>query len=884
MENERWERLQAIFHHALELPPAERAGRLEKECGADDDLRREVEAMLAEDALGQSLLDRGLPGVSPGPVEDPIASLPPDAFGPYRIQRTLGHGGMGVVYLAERADFGGLVAIKLLMEGALSPSRRRRFAREQRTLAQLQHPHIAQIHDADTLSNGTPWFAMEYVEGARITDYCREHNCSLGERIRLFRAVCEAVQHAHGKAIIHCDLKPSNILVKADGTAKLLDFGIARQLEPDGEPEDLTRTGARPMTLAYASPEQIRGERLGTQTDVYALGVVLYELLAGRLPFDLAGRGQTEAERIIQEQAPEAPSAVAARATGWQAGKAAWADLDVLTFTAMHKDTARRYRSVEALLRDLDHFTRGEPLEARPDSLSYRLGKFVRRNRRALTASAAALVLLVALVTFFVVRLSRARTAALAEATRTQRIERFMLNLFDGGDAAAGPSDNLRVITLLDRGVESAKALGAEPAVQAELYQTLGNIYQRLGKYDQADSLLRSALEHRKALAGPDNPDVADSLVALGLLRLDQGKEAEAEKLVRDGLAMNRRHLAAQDPGVARSESALGRVLEDRAAYNDAVKTLTQTVEMQSARGQATPDLADSLSALATAHYYLGHLAVAESIHKRALAMHRELYGEVHPRVADDLYNLGLIQHDLGRDQDAEQDYRRALAVKQSWYGIEHPDTALIMAAVGQSLVYQGRYDEAAPVLQEAIAIQERIFGKVHPQVAMALNVLALLELRRGHVTDAEKDFTRMADINRAVYGDRHYLVGIALLNLGEVYLQEKDTARAEKSLLEALSRFHEKLPPGHTNTALAEVRLGHVLVIERRYQDALEHLTTGYAVLSKQPGVQAARLASAQKDLVAVYEALKQPENAAKVRAQMTANLADPGGKSAAR
>jgi serine/threonine-protein kinase len=890
MQQERWERLQAIFHQASDLQPSERSAYLQRECRGDETLHADAEAMLAEDALGQSLLDRGLPPAESVPDEDPAARLPADAFGPYRIQRILGRGGMGIVYLAERENLGGFVAIKLLVEGSISPSRRERFNQEQKILAKFQHPFIAQIHDADTLADGTPWFAMEYVDGLRITDYCRERGSAIDERLELFRSVCEAVQHAHAKTVIHCDLKPSNIMVKADGTVKLLDFGIARQLEGDGAPTEPTRTGMRPMTLAYAAPEQVRCDPVGTQTDVYALGVVLYELLTGRLPFDLSNKSQAEAERTIQEREPEPPSVVAAqvsheagpaRRKRWN-GRAAWGDLDVLTLTAMHKDTGRRYRSVEALMRDIDHFTKGEPLEARPDTLSYRFGKFIRRNQRLLSATGAVFVVGGGLAVFFAVRLARARSAELAEATRTQRIERFMLNLFDADDRAAGPADDLRAVALLDRGMKSVQALSAEPAVQAELYETLGGIYQKLGKFDRADSLLRSALERRKSLSGPDNPDVADDLVALGLLRQDQGNVGDAERLVRDGLAMNRRHLLPDAPAVARSESALGRVLEERGAYDEAVKTLTEAVRLQSERSEAAPDLAESLSALATAQNYLGKHALADSLHNRALAMHRRLYGDAHPRVADDLYNLGTVQHDLGRDADAERDYRQALAIKQSWYGAEHPDSALMLAAVGQSLIYQGRYDEAAPVLQQALATQERIFGKVHPQVAQGLNQLALLELRRGHLSDAEKDFARMADINRSVYGDRHYLVGISLLNLGKVYAEEKDNARAEQYYREALSRFTEKLPPGHATTAIAQVALGHVLVLEGRYKDAESPLLAGYGVLAKDPGPQAERIRNARTDLAAVYDALDQPDKAKALRAQLAASSADHAAQSA--
>lgn len=303
---------------------------------------------------------------------------------------------MGVVYLAEREDLGNRVAIKILRDASLSPARRERFASEQRTLAQLNHPFIARLYDADTLADGTPWFVMEYVEGDPLTEYCAKHESSAQERLQLFRAVCEAVQYAHGHAVIHRDLKPSNILVKRDRTVRLLDFGIAKQLEGLDAAADQTRTALRLMTPAYAAPELIRGDRVGVHTDVYSLGVILYELLAGRLPFDLSNRTPGEAAALIAEHEPEKPSAAAKRVEGLpgararvpSASKTAWADLDVLCLAAMHKDPKRRYPSVDALIRDVDHFLKGEPLEARPDTLGYTLGKFVRRNWQAVSAAA----------------------------------------------------------------------------------------------------------------------------------------------------------------------------------------------------------------------------------------------------------------------------------------------------------------------------------------------------------------------------------------------------------------------------------------------------------------------------------------------------------------
>ena len=520
MDSSRWERIQSLFHKGCELPPAEQRAFLEKECANDEGLIADVLALLHEDSRSNSLLDQPLAEVASRVLSQDEHVLPFQELGAYRVRRVLGEGGMGVVYLAERQDLGSLVALKLLRDAWLSPARRERFAAEQRTLAQLNHPSIARLYDADSLPDGTPFFVMEYVEGLPLTDYCAQQQCSIERRLQLFRQVCEAVQYAHSNAVIHRDLKPSNILVRADGTIRLLDFGIAKQLESLEVTAQQTMTGMRLMTPAYAAPEQIRGQRVGVQSDVYSLGVILYELVCGRLPFDLSSLAPAEAETVLLEHDPPRPSVNAKRKSAAPFVSAgSWADLDVLCLTAMRKDAERRYRSVEALIRDVDHYLNREPLEARPDTVSYRLEKFVRRNRREVIAAAAVAMVLAGLVVFFTVRLARARDAALAEAARTQRLQRFTMNLFQGGDEAVGPADDLRVITLVDRGAQEARALTADRKAQAEIYQTLGTVYTNLGKFEPADQLLNSALEQRKALFGPDSPEVADTLVALAGVR-----------------------------------------------------------------------------------------------------------------------------------------------------------------------------------------------------------------------------------------------------------------------------------------------------------------------------------------------------------------------------
>ena len=598
MDSTRWNQIQALFHEAADLPLLQQRAFLQSACRDDDDLMADVLALLEEDARGSSMLDSDVAHVAHELLDE--ACLPvmkSKEFGPYRIVRVLGEAGMGVVYLAERTDLGHHVAIKILRDAWLSPARRERFASEQRMLAQLNHPSIARLYDADTLQDGTPWFVMEYVEGVPLTEYCAANDCSIEERLKMFRSVCVAVQHAHAQAVIHRDLKPSNTLVKSDGSIRLLDFGIAKQLESLDVPVDQTRTGLRLMTPAYAAPEQIRGGRIGIQTDVYSLGVILYELLADRLPFDLSNRTPGEAETIVAEQEPEKPSARAKRTNGipspatrsLSASKSSWADLDVICLTAMHKDPQRRYTSVEALIRDVDHYLKGEPLEARPDSLHYRVGKFVSRNRRAVGAAAFVFLAILGLVVFYTVRLTRARNAALAEAARTQRVQRFMQNLFQGGDEEAGPADDLRVVTLLDRGTQQAKILDADPAVQADLYEEIGDSYEQLGKYDQADSLLNLALEKRRAIYGPDSAESAESLVALGILRKDQGRLEDAERLVTEGLDIRKRHLPPVHPALAKASATLGRVMVARGEYVQAIPILEAALRQQSAQGQPPP-------------------------------------------------------------------------------------------------------------------------------------------------------------------------------------------------------------------------------------------------------------------------------------------------------
>lgn len=878
MDSTRWERIQAVFHEALERPEAERQTFLEAACADDPEMTATVLAMIEKDRRA-SILDRDLPQLAQQFLDGSREPGPLQEFGPYRIQKKLGEGGMGVVYLAERTDLGNLVAIKFVRGAGLSPARGERFASEQRTLAPLNHPYIARLYDAGTLEDGTPWFAMEYVEGEPLNEYWRASS-PIKERLRLLGFICEAVRYAHDREIVHRDLKPSNILVRTDGTPRLLDFGIAKQLENPDRPAERSRTGLSFLTPAYAAPEQIRGEPVGTYTDVYSLGVILYEMLTGRLPFDFSAgafaKGNKSGEELenLISQAPEKPSMVARRKPGSsRLSKANWDDLDALCLKAMHRNVQDRYSSVDALIQDVNRFLKGEPLVAGPDTRRYRVDRFLRRNKTAALATCLVLATMAGLVTFYTLRVTKERNRAQAEAARSQRVEEFMENLFQGGDDEAGPPEDLRVVTLLDKGLKDTQALTTDPKVQADLYQTLGTVYESLGQLDRADSLLRSALELHKSVFGPDHEEVADTLLKTGVLRLDQGQAAESERLIREALAMDKRRLRSDDPAVVEATILLGRVLEQRGAYDQAIQTLNDAKRLVSGKDASKKEFSACLTLLANAYFYLGDYPRADSLNRQALETDRRLYGDHHPDLADDLINLGQLQTQWGHYPEAEKYFRQALEINSVWFGQDNPQTADVATYVAQSLEFQGREAEAEAILKQSLAALETVYKKPNPRVALTLGELGSVARDLGNLDGAEADFKREADIYQLVYGDDHRDTCIALSNLASIYSLKKQFARAEALFRDVVQRYGRILPADHLNVGITRIGLGDALTAEKRYPDAESELLAGYRILTKQTSPQVSWLKTARVDLALVYDALKQPEKAATFRAELKAS-----------
>jgi eukaryotic-like serine/threonine-protein kinase len=597
--HEEWQRIEAILDDVLELEGEARREALDRACKGDARLRAQLESLVAADSRAESFLETPAAEYAAGLVRaasdeyEPLGGdmQPGQQIGPYRLIREIGRGGMGRVFLADRADgqFEQQVALKLVRGVQSGGEILQRFLRERQILARLHHPNIARLLDGGMTPDGRPYFAMEYVSGEPITTYCDARTLDLHARLDLFTAVCDAVQYAHQNLVVHRDLKPSNALVTPDGEVKLLDFGIAKVLheheEAGGDPT-LTRLGTGPMTPEYAAPEQVRGEPVTTATDVYALGALAYELLTGRGPHRLTRLTAAEVERAITGRDVERPSAAVTRARPGPDGeqpaelvartrrtdphrlrRALKGDLDTIVMKALQKEPARRYASAGAFVDDIRRYRGGLPIAARRDSMGYRAGKFVRRHAIGVGATA---LILATLVAGLIGTAWQARVAS-REAAKAREVSRFLAGLFAVSDPALANASKITARELLDRGATRIETeLAHQPAVQSEMMLLLGRIYRDLSVYDRAQPLLERSLQLRRANAGRDDEHVADATSELGQLALEAGRPLDAERLQRETLALRRAVLGSDHPQVGKTMRDLALVLDFQGKFDEA--------------------------------------------------------------------------------------------------------------------------------------------------------------------------------------------------------------------------------------------------------------------------------------------------------------------------
>ena len=781
MSDARWERVRALFDSAVERPPEERAAFIAREADGDDSLIAEVAALLAADARAGERLGHAVREAAESAAQ--VQAIPWEGrrIGPWRLVRELGHGGMGTVYLAERVDgaFTQQVALKLIRRGMDSEIVLQRFEAERQILARLEHPSIARLVDGGLTGDGQSWYAMELVEGDPIDRYCESHQLDVAQRLRLMADVCRAVMFAHSRLIVHRDLKPDNILVTERGEVRLLDFGIAKVLGDGPDAVTLTRTGFRVLTPGYASPEQVRGEPVSTASDVYSLGVILYQLLTGTRPHDLEGKSIGEVERIVSETVPERPSTRVG--TTGRLHRALRGDLDVICLKALRKEPARRYASAEALLEDITRHLDGRPVLARPDTVRYRLRKFVARHRVGVTGTMTGVALIIGVTGVYLARLSDERDTARAEAAKAAEVSRFLQGLFEVSDPAESRGAMLTARELLDSGAARIETdLATQPEVQARMMRVIGEVYAELGLAAQARPLIERALGRHRALYGDRHAETATSALALATVLQDQGDLERSGPLFREALATRTALFGAK-----------------HAAVSEAMRHLAYWVETR------------------------GDDAEAERLFAEALATDRQLFPPDHERVVRSVVRLAGVQRRIGKRKEAEPLLREGLAAERRIYGDTHPNVASTMRNLASLLRDEDRYDEAESLYVATVAILRALHGPIHPDVANALNSYAIMLSEKGDSHGAIRIMRDVVVQFEGIYKAPHASTAAAYYNLGDAYREVGRFDEADAYYQRTIRMLDVVLPAGHPNRARPWQGIGNLRRDQKRYADA---------------------------------------------------------------
>jgi len=819
----RWPRIASLLEQALETPHQERGRFLDRECGADRDLRATLEDLLRADTEAGAFLDVpvDLSAVAFGPGEDAAApaagadagNITGAVIGSYKVVREIGRGGMGVVYEAEQQRPRRSVALKVILGGRyVDAATVRMFQREADSLARLKHPSIAAIYESGCTEEGQHFFAMELVQG-RTLSACfdaRGAAASRSEvrgRLELVRQIASAVAYAHQRGVIHRDLKPSNILVleagaEAPAGIKILDFGLARITDPGSDAVATgTIQGGIHGTLPYMSPEQVRGrsDEVDVRTDVYALGVILYRLLSGRLPLDLEGAGVTEAARIICEQAPRPLGDGAPGRLRFDR------DLEVVVLKALEKDPARRYQTAAALEEDVGRYLSGQPILARPPSAAYQMRKLVARHKAAFTAAAAALLALIGvaiLTTAQTRRIAAERDRANREAKTAVRVSSFLTDLFKVSDPDEAKGNSIKAREILDKGVVTIdRELADEPQVQAGLILTMGNVYVALGLYKEAEPLLEKSLSMRRQLLGEESLDTLASMDGLATLYVKQGRTAEAEKLFKQTLDRRVRLQGEDNPETLMTMEGLAAVYRRE-------------------------ELSEKSGSVRKARF-----ADEEAIRRRVLDLRRGVHGEDDPatlRSASDLSSCLRLQMKYA---DAEAIIRPTLERQRRVLGDDHPDTIESMLELGSTLGPEGRRDEAERLFREALDHMRRVFGVEHPKTLAAMGDLAYLLEQEKRLAEAEVLDREILTVRRRVLGDDHPDTLSSLGALADDVSYQRRYAEAETLLLQKLGRERRLLGEDHphaVNTlytlASNSARAGDKAAALRWLAQAIEH------------------------------------------------------------
>lgn len=748
MENISWEQVETIVDRALELPASEREKYISEKCGENKQLKGEVTQLLESIFESEGWLDdpenykKGFyENISSDITSVPSTpSLIGENIGAYTIREKIGEGGMGAVYRAQRSDgeFDHEVAIKIIRHSRATDQNIKRFKREQRILAGLNHPGIARLFDGGVTEDGSPYIVMEYVNGIAIDDFCEQHDCSLKQKLALFQQVLEAVRYAHENLVIHRDLKPANILVNQAGEIKVLDFGISKLLEQEKDTE-ITQTGTRLLTPRYAAPEQITQKNITTSTDLYALGIILYELLSGKNPYDLEGASPYEIEEAVVHQEPPAPGS---RAETKIIRKTLKGDLNAIVLKAIRKNPTQRYRVANEFIEDLNNYHQGMPVSARTGSIPYRSKKFISRHKLGIAAAFLLMVLSAGFTIIHTSRITQERNNARLEAQKATQIKNLLIDILQQQDPFAQPNRNITLAEILDVGVQDIEnSLDNQPEIKAELLGLMGDNHASLGNFKKGEDLVKKALD----LYDPTQLESAlqtyiNNLSRLGRIQYRTGRFKEAESSYFEALELVKHEYGENASQITHLYSSLasvyrekGQLLKTEEFYKRAIaladstqklalatslgnlaiayrdqeqfdKALTlhkQSLELEhQVHDTLHPDLASAYNNLAFTYQQKGDFPKADSLHQIALSMRRKLFPPDHHHIASSLVRMGLLKIKQFHTQDAEQYLKDGYDILSSKLPEEHWQVLSAKGGLAVSRAMQGKFKENVPIVE----------------------------------------------------------------------------------------------------------------------------------------------------------------------------------------
>lgn len=802
--DDRWPRLRQLFDQLVEVPTSEQALQLDRLTASDPWLRAEVMSLLLAGRAAGDRFER-MPefpdDLGDDEQEDPVTGT---RIGPYRIAREIGRGGMGAVYQAFRDDdaFTKRVAIKMVPAERVTDQVLRRFHHERQILARLEHKNIAALLDGGVTDDGRPWFAMEFVEGERIDSYCERQRLGVRERIQLIRQVCAAVHYAHQNLVIHRDLKPSNVLVGPNGTVKLLDFGIAKLVDLEGSGEELTETGTLPMTTGYASPEQLRGETVSTATDIYSLGVLLYELLAGRPPFLFSNRPILEIRQRMLEETPVAPSQVGDAQTSPTAGltRTMAGELDHIVLMALRKEPERRYPSAEQFSDDLLRFLAGQPVRAQPDSFRYRATKFAARNRVGVAAIGVVFVSLVGglATTLWQVRKGeRERARAEQEREKAAQVTEFFRDVF----VAASPEQLGRQVTVVEA-IEAGipridSAFADQPWLKAALKSTVGSTLYNMGLKTRADPLLRAALAEQTALdSGRTTEPGATALYNMAMLEQDFGHLARAESLYRKSMAMYESLPEMTPAEIARGWGQVSTLLVSQGRATEALELQGRVVDLLRARLPRT----DRALWIAIANY-------------------------------------GSALTDLGRLDDGERQFREAIRLAEAARGRDDDDVGTMLQPLAMNLLFAGKLAQAESLARRSYRIVVETRGATNPAALASLRAVISVLIEQDRCAEAISLAQVIIGLRGGELPDTDLSLGTAYVMLGQCLGMTGDPRAGEEAIREGLRLRAAVFPADHWVMAHTKSLLGEVLVRGGKPTEGIRLLEDGYRGLREALG-----------------------------------------------